>query len=73
MSYLFPGFFGLPQEPTSSTQVLSTDASPTLSPVGATYSTLLQLRAYVATEKLERKILKQQVQRLQRDFALLQP
>ena len=38
-----------------------------------TYSTLLQLRTHVETEKLERTTLKQLVQRLQRDFALLQP
>ena len=35
--------------------------------------TLLQLRTHVETEKLERTTLKQLVQRLQRDFALLQP
>ena len=37
------------------------------------YSTLLQLRTHVETEKLKRTTLKQLVQRLQRDFALLQP
>ena len=37
------------------------------------YSTLLQLRTHVETEKLERTTLKQLVQRLQIDFALLQP
>ena len=37
------------------------------------YSTPLQLRTHVETEKLERTTLKQLVQRLQRDFALLQP
>ena len=37
------------------------------------YSTLLQLRTHVETEKLERTTLKQLVQRLQRDFAPLQP
>ena len=37
------------------------------------YSTLLQLHTHVQTEKLERTTLKQLVQRLQRDFALLQP
>ena len=36
-------------------------------------STLLQLRTHVETEKLEQTTLKQLVQRLQRDFALLQP
>ena len=40
---------------------------------GAMYSTLLQMRTHVETEKLERTTLKQLVQRLQRDFALLQP
>ena len=37
------------------------------------YSTLLQLRTHVETEKLERTTLKHLVQRLQSDFALLQP
>ena len=37
------------------------------------YSTLMPLRTHVETEKLERTTLKQLVQRLQRDFALLQP
>ena len=37
------------------------------------YSTLLQLRAHVETEKIEKTVLKQLVQCLQRDFALLQP
>ena len=37
------------------------------------YSTLLQLRTHVETEKLECTTLKQLVQLLQRDFALLQP
>ena len=37
------------------------------------YSTLLQLRTHVETEKLERTTLKQLVQRLLKDFALLQP
>ena len=73
MSYLFPGFFGVPEEPTSSTQVPSTDGSPTFSPAGAMYSTLLQLRSHVETEKLERTTIKQLGHRLQRDFALLLP
>ena len=37
------------------------------------YSTFLLLRAHVETEKLERTVLKQLVQRLQGDFDLLQP
>ena len=72
MSYLFSGLFGLPEETTPSTQVLSTDGSQTLSPAGAKYSTLLQLLAHVEIEKLERTVLKQLVHRLQTDFALLQ-
>ena len=73
MSCSFPGVFGLPTEPTPSAQVLSTDGSPTISSAEAMCSTLLQLRAQVETEKLERTVLKQLVQRLQGDFALLQP
>ena len=73
MNYLFPGSFGLSEETTSLVQAPPIDESPTPSPVGVMYSTLLQLRTYVETEKLERTILKQLVQRLQRDFALLQP
>ena len=73
MNHLFPGFFGLPEEATPSTHVLSTDGSPTLLPAGAMYSTCLQLRGLVETEKLERAVLKQLVQRLQRNFAPLQP
>ena len=34
---------------------------------------LLQLRDHVETEKLERNILNQLIQRLKRDFTLLQP
>ena len=49
------------------------DANPTLSPAGVMYSTLIQLRTHVETENLERTTFKQLVQRLQRDFALLQP
>ena len=70
---LIPWIFRTTEETTSCTQVLSTDASPKLSPAGAMDSTLLQLRTHVATEKLEMKILKQVVQRLQRHVALLQP
>ena len=44
-----------------------------LSPAGVMYSIVLQLRSHVETEQLERTTLKQLVQRLQRDFALLQP
>ena len=73
MKYLFPGSFGLPEEPTSPAQEPPIDDDPTLSPAGIMYSTLLQLRTQVETEKLERIFLKQLVQRLQRDFALIQP
>ena len=73
MNYLLPEFLGLPEEPTSSTQTFPTDGNSTLSPAGAVYSTLLQMRTHVETEKLERTTIKQLVQRLQRDFALLQP
>ena len=73
MNHLLPDFLGLPEEPTSSIQTFPTDDNSTLSPAGAMYSTLLQLRTHVKTEKLERTTLKQLVQRLQRDFALLQP
>ena len=73
MNYLLPEFLGLPEEPTSSIQTFPTDGNSTLSPAGTMYSTLLQLRTHVETEKLERTTLKQLVQRLQRDFALLQP
>ena len=73
MNYLFPESFGLSEEPTSPTQAPPIDGNPTLSPAGVMYSTLLQLRTHVAIEKLERTTLKQLVQRLQRDFVLLQP
>ena len=73
MKYLFPGSFGLPEEGTSPVQASPIDANPTLSPAGVMYSTLLQLCTHVETKKLERTTLKQLVQRLQRDFALLQP
>ena len=73
MNYIFPGSFGLSEEPTSPTQASPIDANPTLSPAGVLYSILLQLRTHVETEKLERTNLKQLVQRIQRDFALLQP
>ena len=73
MSYLIPRSLGLPEEPTPSMQNLSADGIPRISSAGAIYSTLLQLRAHVETGELERTVLKQLVQRLQRDFALLQP
>ena len=73
MNYLFPGSFGLSEEPTSPAQAPARDGNATLSPAEVIYSTLLQLRTHVETEKLERTTLKQLVQRLQRDFALLQP
>ena len=72
ISYLFPGLFGQPDEPTLSTQVAPTDGNPTLSSAGVMHSTLLQLRAHIEAEKLERTIPKQLVQRLQRNFTLLQ-
>ena len=73
MNYFFPGSFGLCEEPTSPAQASPIDKKPTLSPAGVMYSTLLQLRTHEETEKLERTTIKQLVQRLQRDFALLQP
>ena len=73
MNYLFPESFGLSEEPISPTQATPSDETPMLSPAGVMYSTLLQLRKHVETEKLERTTLRQLVQCLQRDFALLQP
>ena len=73
MNYLFPGSFGLSEETTSPAQATPIDETPTLSSAGAMYSSLLQLCSHVETEKLERTTLKQLVQRLERDFALLQP
>ena len=73
MNYFLPESLGLSEELTSSIQTLPTAGNPILSPAGTVYSTLLQLRAHVETEKLERTTLKQLVQRLQRNFALLQP
>ena len=73
MNYLFPGSFGLSKESFSPAQATLIDETSTQSPAGAMYSTLLQLRTHVETEKLERTTLKQLVQRLQKDFALLQP
>ena len=72
MIYLFPGSFGLPEEPTSPAQPPPIDGNPTVSSAGVMYSTLLQLRA-CGDKKLERPTLKQLDQRLQKDFALLQP
>ena len=73
MNYLFPGCFGISEESTSPAQETPIDETPILSSAGAMYSTLLQLRSHVETEKLERTTLKRLVQRLQRDFALLRP
>ena len=73
MNYLFPGSFGLSEETIPPAQATPVDETPMLSPAGVMYSTLLQLRSHVETEQLERTTLKQLVQRLQRDFALLQP
>ena len=73
MNYLVPGSFGLSEKPIPPAQATPVDETPMLSPAGVMYSTLLQLRSHVETEQLERTTLKQLVQRLQRDFALLQP
>ena len=73
MSYLFPGPFGLSEESISPAQATPIDETPTLSSAGAMYSTLLQLLSHLETEKLEHTTLKQLVQRLQIDFALLRP
>ena len=73
MNYLLPESLGLPEEPAPSIQTLPTDGNSNLSLAGNMYSNLLQLRTHVETEKLERTTLKQLVQRIQRDFALLQP
>ena len=73
MNYLFSGSFGLSEEPTLPTQAPAIDGNPTPSPAGVLYSTLLQLRTHAETAKLERTTLKQQIHRLQSDFALLQP
>ena len=73
MKYLIPGSFGRSEEPRSPAQATPIDETLMLSPAGVMCSTLLQLRTHVETEKLERTTLKQLVQRLQRDFALLQP
>ena len=47
MNYLFPGSFGLSEEPISSAQATPIDETLTLSPIGIVYSTLLQLRTHV--------------------------
>ena len=73
LNYLFPGSFGLSEELISAAQATPIHDTPMLSPAAVMYSTLLQLRSHVETEKLERTTLKQLIQRLQRDFALLQP
>ena len=54
MNYLFPGSFGLSEESTSPAQATPIDETPILSSAGAMFSTLLQLRSHVETEKLER-------------------
>ena len=73
MNYLFPGSFELSEVTTSPVQASPIDDNPTPSPVGEMYSTLPQLPTHVEREKLERTTLKQLVQRLRKDFALLQP
>ena len=73
IDFLLPSFFVLPEGPTSPAQAPPIDGFPKLSPARVMYSTLLQLRTHVETENLEGTTLKQLVQRLQRDFALLQP
>ena len=54
MNYLSPGSFGLYEELTLPAQATPIDETPTLSPAGAMFSNLLQLRTHVETEKLER-------------------
>ena len=61
MNYLFPGSFGLSEGPTLPAQATPIDETPTLLSAGVMYSTLLQLRTRVETEKLERSTLKQLV------------
>ena len=73
MNYFFPGSFGLSEETTSPAHAPPINENPTPSPVGVMYSTLLQLQTHVETAKLERTTLNHLVQRLQRNFALLQP
>ena len=73
MSYLFTGALELPVEPSSPAQAPPTDRNLMLLPTRVMYSTLLQLRTHVETEKIEHTTLKQPVQRLQKDFALTQP
>ena len=73
MSFSFPGSFGLLEEPSLPPQAPPTDGNPMLSPAGVMYFTLIQLRTLVETEKTTRTTLKQLIQRLQRNFALLQP
>ena len=71
MSYLLSGLFGIAHEPTPCTQLSSADGIQTLSHASFMYSISLQLCNNVKTEKLEREVLRQLVQRLLRDFALL--
>ena len=73
MSYLLLGIFGTPDEPTASTQSPFADGNEILSPAEAMYSIKLQFHNRVETEKKEQTILKQLIQRLQRDLTLLQP
>ena len=54
MNYFFPGYFGLSEEAISPAQATPFDETPMLSPAGVMYSTLLQLRTHVKTEKSER-------------------
>ena len=61
MNYLFPASLELFEEPTSPVQASPINANPMLSPAGVMYSTLLQLRTHVETEKLEGTTLKQLV------------
>ena len=44
MNYLFPGSFGLSEEPIPPAQATPVDETPMLLPAGVMYSTLLQLR-----------------------------
>ena len=73
MSYLFSGLFVISDKPTPYTQLPSVEGSQSLSPACVMYSTSLQHRNHVETEKLQGTTLRQLVQRVLRDFALLQP
>ena len=52
MKYLFPGSFGLSEEPTSPSQAPPIEGNPTLSSAGVKHSTLLQLRTHVENQKI---------------------